>query len=207
MNKKGLIGKLIIINIVVLVILLILLLFFIQGGCERKQNIEELAARALLQQNIKGVYEEAAEKPYFAKHPEELTIKELKIQNLRFTKGIGADEKPIPNPTKEFTKGQQITFSFDVSNFMDPKVAENKYVFGMKIWAETKDSKGEIVKSMTYLMADMADYLDRKGKTLSFNMGLVPDSSVAAGEYNMKLIAWDRISGLNTTVEERFRII
>jgi len=205
MNKKGLIGKLIIINIVVLVVLLILLLFFIQGGCERKQNIEELAARALLQQNIKGVYEEAAEKPYFAKHPEELAVKELKIENLRFTK-IGADSKPVNNPGKQYTYGEDVTFSFDITNYMNPKAYENYYVYGIRVWTETRDSEGNIIPQFTRLMADMANHHETKGKTLSFNMGFVTGNLLEKGRYTLKIIANDMISGINNTKEEAFTV-
>ncbi|MBW2992278.1 hypothetical protein KY345_03610 [Candidatus Woesearchaeota archaeon] len=197
------IGKLLVINVVVLIVLLILLLFFIQRGGE-KESIEDLAERALIEKNIRELYEEATRKPYYEDHPEELEITEIKFRNFRFTK-LSGDNK-IENPEKEFSQGEPITFSFQVYDYMNPKVEENYYVYGVKILGETRDSEGDVVKSLTAQMADIASHYGIKGLPLIFNMEMIPDSSVAPGEYTLKLSAFDKISGIEQTLEESFTI-
>lgn len=207
MNLIEKFGRVLIINIVILVILLVTLLFFIQKqGAQEEERITELAEQALLEKNIQEVYKEVAEKPYFADHPEELERSELKFDNFIFTKGFDEFGTPIPNPDKEFAQGELITFSFDIYDYMNPKVEHAYYVYGMKIWAETRDSEGNIVSSLTQQLADIADHHERKDLIISFNMDMTPDPTVKPGIYTLKITAWDRILGENQIMEEEFKI-
>ena len=201
------ITKIITANGIILFALLLALLFFIQKGEQNEANtIEELAQKALLENNIREVYGEATTKPYYETHPEELEITEIKYENFMFTKSAGTGEITA-NAEKEFRQGEEITFAFDVYDYMDPKTEENKYVYGIKADAETVDSEGNIVNSLTQAMADSANYHQAKDLIISFSMGMMPDQSVAAGDYTLKITITDKISGKTAQIEERFKII
>jgi Tfp pilus assembly protein PilZ len=178
----------------------------VQKGAEGKTNtIEELAQKALLEKNAKELYAEAAEKPYFETHPEELAITEIKISNFRFVRLDKGDV--IENTKKEYNLGENVTFALSVYDYMNPKVAEYKYVYGIKIWAEVTDSGGNKIISMSGIGVDTANYNLAKNMKLRFNMIMTPDESVKPGKYKVKITAFDTIPKIEKTYEEEFTII
>jgi Tfp pilus assembly protein PilZ len=199
-------GILLIFNIVLLAALLITLLYLIQKGAEEKTgSIEELAQKALLEKNTKELYSEAAEKPYFETHPEELAITEIKIDDFRFVSVENGNV--IENTKKEYNLGENITLSLSVYDYMNPKSADYQYVYGIKIWAETTDSNGNIIASLSGIAVDTANYNPVKGMKIPYNIMLIPDNTVKPGKYKVKITAFDVISKIENIHEEEFTII
>lgn len=199
MNRKIIIG-----GILVVLVLIVSSIFLFSGSGERKQirTIEELAQEALIERNIGELYTEATrEKPYFEKHPEELKVSELKIENFEFTKNRSE------NIERSYSKGEEITFSFDIIDYMNPKVKEDYYIFGIEVYTETKDSTGNIVKSLSQKMIDLSNHYDEKGINLLLNLEMNPDSSVSKGEYTLEIRAIDKISNIEKTFNTEFEII
>jgi hypothetical protein len=199
------IGKLIVFNVVMMIVLLIALLFFIQRGQEGTGSIEELAGQALLEKNIRELYTEATDKPYFETHPEELQLTDIKFADFMFIK-IDGQGNAAENTAKEFVKGENVTFSFSLYDYMNPKVADYKYVYGIKVWVETTDSDGNKVDSLTGLAVDTADYTHVKGRNMRFNIILDPDD-VKPGMYKVTVTAFDAISRSESIYEEGFMIV
>jgi hypothetical protein len=196
-------GIVLVINIVLMISLLIALLFLVQKGAVRTESIEELAGQALLEKNARELYTEAtAENPYFIGHPEELALTEIKIADFRFT-----DIKGLENTQKEYGSGEDIPISLSVYDYMNPKVADHNYVYGIKIWAETVDTDGNNIKSLSGLAVDTAAHNLVKGMKVPFNILLTPDSSVKPGKYKVKITAFDTISKIQAVQEEEFTII
>jgi hypothetical protein len=196
-------GIILVINIVLMIALLIALLFLVQKNTVKTESIESLAEKALLEKNARDLYAEAtAEEPYFMTHPEELAVKEIKIESVKFMNNDAAE-----NTAKQYSAGDNIIISLSVSDYMDPKVAELQHVYGIKIWAETKDEAGNIVNSMSGIAVDTADYNPAKGIKLPFNILLTADSAVKPGKYKIKITALDIISKLQATEEDEFTII
>jgi len=126
------------------------------------------------------------------------------IDDIKLCKSITDD---VCEETNNFNVNENIYAMITVSGFFQTK-REEGWLFNIREYMITIDPEGDIVLSMTNFVRDFKEYKEEKQESMILtNRFFTFFKIVQKGEYTIKFILVDQLTGANATEEKRFNLI